>query len=71
MTIQPTFFRSLPLFAIGLFSAGALGAGEPMFDPVIDRPGEAWCYAAQSTTVIGRPFVPEPVQITYDGAIYT
>ena len=42
-----------------------------MFDPAIDRPGEEWCYAAQSTTVIGMPFVPEPVQVTYDGAIYT
>ncbi len=42
-----------------------------MFDPVLDRPEEEWCYAAQSTTVIGLPFVPEPVQVTYDGAIYT
>ena len=42
-----------------------------MFDPAIDRPGEPWCYAAQSTTVIGLPFVPEPVQVTYDGAVYT
>ncbi|MCP4639344.1 MAG: hypothetical protein GY851_02870 [bacterium] len=42
-----------------------------MFNPALDRPGEEWCYAAQSTTVIGMPFVPEPVQVTYDGAIYT
>lgn len=42
-----------------------------MFDPIIDQPGREWCYAAQSTTVIGLPFVPEPVQVTYDGAIYT
>ncbi|MHC1766329.1 MAG: hypothetical protein AB9869_18860 [Verrucomicrobiia bacterium] len=42
-----------------------------MFDPAIDLPSEEWCYAAQSTTVIGLPFVPEPVQVTYDGAIYT
>ncbi len=42
-----------------------------MFDPRIDRPDHEWCYAAQSTTVIGLPFVPEPVQVTYDGAIYT
>jgi len=46
-------------------------ASAPMFDPAIDRPEEEWCYAAQSTTVIGMPFVPEPVQVTYDGAIYT
>ena len=48
-----------------------LRADEPMFDPALDRPEEEWCYAAQSTTVIGMPFVPEPVQVTYDGAIYT
>ncbi len=42
-----------------------------MFDPVIDRPDAEWSYAAQSTTVIGLPFVPVPVQVTYDGAIYT
>jgi hypothetical protein len=42
-----------------------------MFDPALDSPDEEWCYAAQSTTVIGIPFVPEPVQVTYDGAIYT
>ncbi len=46
-------------------------ASAPMFDPAIDRPGEEWCYAAQSTTVIGMPFVPTPVQVTYDGAVYT
>jgi len=69
MTIQLTLFRSLLLLAV--LSAGVLCAGEPMFDPAIDRDGEEWCYAAQSTTVIGMPFVPEPVQITYDGAIYT
>ncbi len=53
-----------------LFSATVCAAG-PMFDPAIDRAEEEWCYAAQSTTVIGMPFVPEPVQVTYDGAIYT
>jgi len=42
-----------------------------MFDPAIDDPRREWCYAAQSTTVIGMPFVPEPVQVTYDGAVYT
>jgi hypothetical protein len=44
---------------------------EPMFDPAIDSPDEPWCYAAHSTTVIGMPFVQEPIQVTYDGAIYT
>jgi hypothetical protein len=43
----------------------------PLFDPAIDDPAREWSYAAKSTTVIGLPFVPEPVQVTYDGAIYT
>lgn len=54
-----------------LYSAGNAFAAGPMFDPVIDAPDREWCYAAQSTTVIGLPFVPEPVQVTYDGAVYT
>ncbi len=47
------------------------GAENAMFNPAIDTQAEEWCYAAKSTTVIGMPFVPEPVQVTYDGAIYT
>ena len=42
-----------------------------MFNPVIDDPNKEWCYAAQSTTVIGRPFMVKPIQVTYDGAVYT
>ena len=44
---------------------------EKMLDPAIDKKGREWCYAAKSTTVIGKPFMRNPVQITYDGAIYT
>ncbi len=65
---SPTVFVAMALFA-GLTTL--LHAGGPMFDPAIDRPDEEWCYAAQSITVIGMPFVPEPVQVTYDGAVYT
>jgi hypothetical protein len=54
-----------------LFPVAAFAASGPMFDPALDPPDAEWCYAAQSTTVIGMPFVPEPVQVTYDGAIYT
>ncbi len=42
-----------------------------MMDPSIDDQEKEWCYLGKSTTVIGVPFVPEPVQVTYDGAIYT
>ena len=50
---------------------GSVCRSQDMFDPVIDRSDAEWCYAATSTTVIGLPFVPEPIQVTYDGAIYT
>ena len=53
------------------FALGVTVFAGSMFDPVIDDPDREWCYAAHSTTVIGLPFVPEPVQVTYDGAIYT
>jgi len=66
------FLFSAALGAIAMFLSNGLAfADGPMFDPAIDRPEEEWCYAAQSTTVIGMPFVPEPVQVTYDGAVYT
>jgi len=55
----------------GVIMALSMNAGAALVDPVIDDPNQAWCYLAKSTTVIGVPFVPEPVQITYDGAIYT
>ncbi len=44
---------------------------EKMMNPEIDRGDMEWCYAAKSTTVIGKPFMRNPVQVTYDGAIYT
>ncbi|MBN2651627.1 MAG: hypothetical protein JXR63_04525 [Spirochaetales bacterium] len=45
--------------------------GLSMVEPSIDNPEKPWSYGARSTTVIGLPFAPEPVQVTYDGAIYT
>ncbi len=60
------------LFIAGFgVTTSSLLASTQMFDPVLDDPDREWCYAANSTTVIGKPFVPEPVQVTYDGAVYT
>lgn len=42
-----------------------------MIDPGIDDPDKPWCYLQNSTTVIGVPYMPDAVQVTYDGAIYT
>ncbi len=42
-----------------------------MFDPAIEQSDKEWCYGGKTTTVIGKPFVPRPVQITFDGAIFT
>ncbi|MBN2507043.1 MAG: hypothetical protein JXQ71_10145 [Verrucomicrobia bacterium] len=51
-----------------LAGCAALGA---MVDPALDDPGREWCYLGKSTTVIGVPWQPDVVQITFDGALYT
>jgi len=38
---------------------------------MVNNPDEEWCYSPKSTTVIGVPFMPRSVQVTYDGAIFT
>ncbi|NQU51946.1 MAG: hypothetical protein HQ522_05360, partial [Bacteroidetes bacterium] len=42
-----------------------------MFSPSISDPSKEWSYTPKSSTVIGVPFTPKPVQVTFDGAIYT
>lgn len=42
-----------------------------MVNPDIDDPDKPWCYLQNSTTVIGVPYIPDAVQVTYDGAVYT
>lgn len=42
-----------------------------MVNPDIDNPNKPWCYLQNSTTVIGVPYMPDAVQVTYDGSIYT
>ncbi|MGF7229805.1 hypothetical protein [Arachidicoccus sp.] len=42
-----------------------------MVNSDIDDCAKPWCYLQNSTTVIGVPYMPDAVQITYDGAIYT
>ena len=42
-----------------------------MHDEQFYDPNKEWCYIPKTTTVIGIPFTPSPVQVTYDGAIYT
>ena len=42
-----------------------------MIDPAMDDLNKEWCYLAKSTVCIGVPYMPEVVQVTYDGAIYT
>ena len=54
-----------------LAAAGALRADGPMVAPAIDDPARPWCYIAKSTTLIGVPYMPDAVQVTFDGAIYT
>jgi len=44
---------------------------ERMLSPAIDDLHKSWCYLAHSTTVIGMPWMPDAVQVTYDGALFT
>ena len=39
--------------------------------PNIDDPTKEWCYLARSITQTAMPFVPNTVQVTWDGDIYT
>ena len=61
--IRPAAVTALLAFA------GTMGAA--MVDPAIDDPAREWCYIAKSTTVIGVPYMPDTVQVTFDGALYT
>ncbi len=60
--------RSVFIFTI---LVGSTIASAAMVDPAIDDPNKEWCYLAKSTVCIGVPYMPEVVQVTYDGAIYT
>jgi hypothetical protein len=42
-----------------------------MVSPALDDPSKPWCYLAHTTTLIGVPWMPDAVQVTYDGAIFT
>jgi len=61
------------LLVLIIATAGTLFAKEKktMIDPAIDNLTKEWCYGGRTTAVIGVPFVTEPIQVTYDGAIYT
>jgi hypothetical protein len=58
------------LLAIALFSS-LLRLPAAMLDPATDDPAGEWCYLGKSTTVIGVPYMPDAVQVTFDGAIFT
>ena len=45
--------------------------GAPMLDPAIDDPEKPWSYFGKTTTLIGVPFMPDAIQVTFDGAIFT
>jgi len=42
-----------------------------MVSPAIDDLQKPWCFLAHTTTLIGMPWMPDAVQVTYDGAIFT
>ena len=60
---------SLPVSLLLLLVAPAANAD--MVDASLDDPTREWCYLAKSTTLIGVPYMPDAVQVTFDGAIFT
>ena len=77
-------FPSVPVIA-GVMKAADAAKGDPppdeapkpphlyhrMVSPAIDDLQKPWTFLAHTTTVIGMPWMPEAVQVTYDGAIFT
>ena len=47
------------------------GFDDRMVSPAIDDLSKPWCYLAHTSTLIGVPWMPDAVQVTYDGAIFT
>ena len=65
--LSPGLGLGLALLLLG----GPQRTAGAMVDPAIDDPSREWCYLAKSTTLIGVPFMPDAVQVTFDGAIFT
>jgi hypothetical protein len=60
-----------PVLAVSGGAPQAPGPAARMVSPDIDDLHKPWCYLAHSTTVLGMPWMPDAVQVTYDGAIFT
>jgi hypothetical protein len=76
--ISTIFLISIFLNAFGQSEnaiPSAAASGSNAYDMVdlrkVHNPEKEWCYTPKSTTVIGVPFMSRPVQVTYDGALYT
>ena len=66
-----TVFRLVGLLSM-LPSATALYAGQAILEyPAIDDPTQEWCYLAKTVTQVGLPCMPDCVQITWDGTVFT
>jgi hypothetical protein len=57
--------------AVGVVLLGAIAGAAPMLDPAIDDPDRPWSYFGKTTTLIGVPFMPDAIQVTFDGALFT
>lgn len=56
---------------LALIALGATASAVPMLDPAINDPGKPWSYFGKTTTLIGVPFMPDAIQVTFDGALFT
>lgn len=55
----------------GLAGPGITDAGFPMVDPKLDDPAKPWCYFTHPISCIGMPWMPEAIQVTPEGNLFT
>jgi hypothetical protein len=81
-TIKKTIQQGVILLTLSFMTSCSLGdynqdapdkhfKAAVMVDPSIDLADKEWCYLQNPTTVICVPYLPDAVQVTYDGALFT
>ena len=67
LTAAALALAALPAFA----GKGITDAGFPMVDPSLDDPAKPWCYFTHPISCIGMPWMPDAIQVTPEGNVFT
>jgi len=59
------------ILALAFLTRAVSPEAKDMIDPAINDPAKPWSYFGKTTTLIGVPFMPDAIQVTFDGAIFT